>query len=468
MPYQRMFRVFALLLLVVMVLGACAPTAAPAPAAAEPAGSAETATDTAEAGVQTAADSKPSGKLLIWAQQANQDVFEQTVLADFQAEYPGIEIEWVNYPPAEVANQMTLAIQGGSGGPDLGFTENASLAKIVDLGGLMDVTDLVQPYVDQFNEPALKEGSAEGKIYGVPWDVGPVVTFYRRDVFKAAGLSDDPQDVSEMLSTWDKYLETCTVIKEETGLKCFALNKANNLGDVFLNMLWEQDLDLYSDDGKVLVAGPEYVATLEKLGEFWKNDLVSDELEWTDGWYALLKANMDDPTVQPVATIPIAAWMGNFLKTWIAPDQAGNYGVALMPAYTEGGVRAANQGGSSAFIPAASSNPEAAWAFIEFMLLRPENHVKIFEYSDYFPAYEAIYGDPLFAQPDDYFGGEATRQLYAEVAPQIPVANHYGPFSQAIRGALMPAIQKYAMGEMSAEAALQEAANNIRTETGLQ
>lgn len=480
MAYRRVFKAVALLSLVVimaMAVSACAPApAAPtgadtgAPAATE-AQAGEAPAATTEAGSEansTASTGKPSGKLVVWLQKANQDVFEKTLLADFQAEYPDIQIEWVNYPPAEVANQMVLAIQGGSGGPDLGITENASLARLVDLDGLRDVTDQMQPYVDQMNKPALKEGTKEGKLYAVPWDIGPVMTFYRRDVFKAAGLSDKPEDVSAMLSTWDKYLETCKAIKDATGNMCFALNKANNLGDVYFNMLWEQGLGLYSDDGRVLVDGPEYVATLEKLGEFWKNDVVADELEWTDNWYAILKAPLDDPNVKPVATIPIAAWMGNFLKTWIAPDQAGNWGVALMPAYSEGGVRAANQGGSSAFIPAASSNPEAAWALIEFMLLRPENHVKIFEYSDYFPAYEATYGDPLFQQPDDYFGGEVTRSLYADVAKEIPVANQYGPFSQAIRGALATAVQKYATGAMSAEEALKEAANNIRTETGLQ
>jgi ABC-type glycerol-3-phosphate transport system substrate-binding protein len=461
-----------------MALGACAPAPAAAPAGdtAEPAATtaqadeaqADEAQAEATAAGEPAATGKPAGKLVVWLQKANQDVFEKTLLEDFKAEYPDVEIEWVNYPPAEVANQMVLAIQGGSGGPDLGFTENASLARLVDLGGLQDVTDLMQPYADQMNAPALKEGTKEGKLYAVPWDIGPVMTFYRRDIFKAAGLSDDPEDVSEMLSTWDKYLETCKAIKEATGLMCFSLNKANNYGDVFFNMLWQQDLDLYSDDGRVLVDGPEYVAALEKLGQFWENDVVADELEWTDNWYAILKAPMDDPAVKPVATIPLAAWMGNFLKTWVAPDQAGNWGVALMPGYTEGGIRAANHGGSSGFIPVGSTNPEAAWAFIEFMLLRPENQIKIFEYSDYFPAYEATYDDPLFMQPDEYFAGEATRSLYAEVAKEIPVANQYGPYSQAIRGALATAVQKYATGAMGAEEALQEAANNIRTETGMQ
>jgi ABC-type glycerol-3-phosphate transport system substrate-binding protein len=270
-----------------------------------------------------------------------------------------------------------------------------------------------------------------------------------------------------MISTWDKFLETCQTIKDETGLPCFAMNKANNYGDTFFNMTWQQDLDLYSDDGAVLVDQPQYIETLEKMGQFWEADLVTDTLEWTDNWYAELNAPIDDPNVKPTATIVIAAWMGNFLKTWIAADQAGNWGVARMPAFTEGGTRSANQGGSCAFIPSSSTNPEAAWAFIEFMLLNKDNHVDIFEYSDYFPAYEATYDDPLFTEPDEYFGGQVTRQLFAEVAQEIPIANQYGPLSQAVRGAVGTAIQQFAMGQLSAEDALTEAAENIRTETGL-
>jgi lactose/L-arabinose transport system substrate-binding protein len=335
------------------------------------------------------------------------------------------------------------------------------------LGGLMDLTDRLAPYQNQLNDFALMEASKDGRNYCVPWDIGPVVTFYRRDIFEAAGFSSEPDEVSKLVATWDTYLDTCRTIKEETGVNCFALNKANNYGDYYFNMTWSRGMSLYTEDGNVLVDGPEYVAALEKLGEFWNDDLVSDNLEWTDSWYAELNASIDDPVVKPVATIVIAAWMGNFLKTWIATDQAGNWGIALMPAWQEGEIRSANQGGSCAFIPESSTNPEAAWAFIEHMLLDKDNHLKIFEYSDYFPAFEATYADSLFGQPDPFFGDQVTRSLFAEVAQQIPIANQYGPYSQAVRGAVATAIQEYAMGQRTAESALKEAAATIRIDTGL-
>jgi lactose/L-arabinose transport system substrate-binding protein len=139
-----------------------------------------------------------------------------------------------------------------------------------------------------------------------------------------------------------------------------------------------------------------------------------------------------------------------------------------MPAYTEGGTRAANQGGSCMFIPEATTNRDAAWAFIEFMLLNDENHKQIFAYSDYFPALETIYDDPMFDETDAYFADQPVRQVYAQSAVNIPDANLYGPYAQAIRGAVATAVQQVALGQLSAEEALQQAADTIRVETGLQ
>ncbi|MFC1960553.1 ABC transporter substrate-binding protein [Chloroflexota bacterium] len=301
----------------------------------------------------------------------------------------------------------------------------------------------------------------------MPWDVGPVVTFYRRDIFDAAGLPSDSESVSELLATWDDYLETCLTIKEATGLPCLAMNKANNYGDLAFNMLWSQGLGFYNENNEVTIDSPEVVAALEKMGEFWDAEVTSDALEWTDQWYAELNAAIDDENVEPVASIVIAAWMGSFLKSWISADQAGNWGVALMPAWEEGGTRSANQGGSNFFIPEDSQNKEAAWAFIEYMILDPEVHAEHFAFSDYFPAISSTYDQPIFEETDPYFGDQATRALYAEVAQEIPFAYIYGPYAVTMSGATSTAIQNYALGNMSAEEALAEAADAVRLETDL-
>jgi len=335
------------------------------------------------------------------------------------------------------------------------------------LGGLMDLTALVEPHQDVLNETMMGYCTKDGKIYCVPWDIGPVVTFYRRDIFDAAGLASDPDSVSAAIATYDELLDTCNLIKERTGLPCFGLNKANNYGDILSNMLWQQGLGYYDADGNVTIDAPYVVEAMEKIGTFWEADVVSDSLEWTDPWYAELNADIDNTYTPPIATVTIGAWMGNFLKTWAAADQAGNWGVVMMPAYSPGGVRASNQGGSAYFIPEGSQNVEAAKAFIDFVNLDVDNQVAQFVYSDYLPANSATYADPFFQEPDPYFGNQVTRALFAEVAEMVPFGYIYGQYAETMSNNAASALQNYALGLKSAQDALSEAADAVRLETGL-
>jgi ABC-type glycerol-3-phosphate transport system substrate-binding protein len=439
------------------------------PAAEEPVAEEPVAEEPAaeEPAAEEPAGDEPSSELLVWVQQANQDVWEQTVLPDFQSEHPEIALELVNYPPEEVATQAALAIQGGTGGPDLGVTQYRDVQQLIALDGVMDLTPLMDPYLDQFDPEILAYCETDGKIYCVPWDIGPTVTYFRRDIFEAAGLPTDPESVSELVATWDDYLATCLTIKEETDLPCFSQNKANNDASMVIDMLWQQGVGFFDEDGRVTLEDPEVIAAVEKVGEFWEAEVASDNQAWTDPWYAEIAADMDNTDSPPVATLVYPAWMGNFFKTWIAPDQAGNWGVALMPAWEEGGTRSSMAGGSAYFIPKDSSNPEAAWTLIEFLNLDTDNHVKGYAYSDYFPALTSTYNDPLFTEPDPYFGDQVTREIYADVAENVPYAYMYdSEYYNTVAGALSTAIQNFALGNMGAEEALQEAADAVRLETG--
>lgn len=405
-----------------------------------------------------------SGKIVIWGWTAaiNDTLQASGVIDDFLAAYPNVEVEIVNYQPTDVYTNLPLALTAGQGACDVCLVESSHLSQFVHLGGLLDLTDRIEPYVDSMNQYRWQDATLDGRIYAVPWDSGPVVMYYRRDVFEKAGLSSEPEEVEELVATWDDYYDVCATIKEETGLYCFAHNKANNSGRLYEMMLWQQGLGYYdAETGEVTVDSPQNIATLETLGRFWEADLVSDNLEWTDPWYAEF-ASLD----APIATFIEASWMEVFLKSWIAPGTEGLWGVTRMPAFEAGQVRAANDGGSTFVIPEQSQNPEAAWAFVEFALTRPESQLKMFEISGFIPALETTYSDALFSEPDPYFAEQNTRQIYAEVVQEIPSATVYGPDYGMMNSAVATAIQRYAAGEATAEEALREAAEEIRANLG--
>jgi lactose/L-arabinose transport system substrate-binding protein len=405
------------------------------------------------------AQNTPSGSIVVWGWKSamTDTMVASGVVDDFRAAYPDVEVEIVEYAPSDVYVNFPLALTAGESDPDVVLIESSHLAQIVALGGLLDLTDKVAPYVDQVNAYRWPDATLDGKIYAMPWDSGPVVLYYRRDVFEKAGLPTEPDAVGELVSTWDGYLDVCRTIKEETGLYCFAHNKANNFGRLYEMALWEQGLGYYdAETGDITIDSEENVETLEMLGQFWKEDLASDNLEWTDPWYAEF-ASLD----APVATLIEASWMDVFFKSWIAPGTEGLWGVTRMPAGPYGGARAANDGGSTLVINGKSDNPDAAWAFIEFTLARRESELKLFAISGFIPALETTYDDPLFQEPDPFFAGQPTRLVYLDVVKSIPTATIYGPHYAEMNAAVYFAIQQYAAG-MSAQDALSEAADEVR------
>ena len=404
------------------------------------------------------AQDQPSGEITVWGWKAAVDSLRNSgVLDKFEAEYPDINVEFVEYATDDLYQQLQLAITSGVGAPDVSFLESRILAQFVDFGGLSDLTERVQPYLSDVNQFKWTQAVKDGKYYAMPWDSGPVVMYYRRDVFEKAGLPTDPDEVSNIVATWSGYLEVCKTVKEATGDDCLHQNKANNNGVVYELMLWQQGLGYYNEAGDITVDSPENIATLEMLGQFWDAGVLSDQSEWTDGWYADF-ASKD----APVATIVTGAWMGTFLKDWIAPGTEGLWGVALIPAMDVGQVRAANYGGANFAIPEQSDNKDAAWAFTEFMLGREESQLEIFAASDFLPSLETTYDAPIFSEPDPFFGGQEVREIYTEVAQEVPHALIYGPNHSLMAGYVSTAIQKYATGNATAEEALQEAANAIR------
>lgn len=403
---------------------------------------------------------KPTGKITVWGWTAAiRDTLEASgVLDDFKAAFPDVQVEIVYYAPQDVYTNLPLALTAGTGAPDVCLVENSHLAEYVYMGGLLDLTDRVQPYIDQMNDYKWADCTKDGRYYCMPWDSGPVVLYYRRDVFEKAGLPSDPESVSNLLATWEDYLAVCRTIKEKTGSYCFAHNRANNYGRLYEMVLWERGLGYYdASTGEVTIDSPENIETLEMLGRFWEEDLVSDALEWTDPWYAELAAQD-----HPIATLVEASWMEIFLKSWIAPGTAGKWGVAYMPAWEKGGVRAANDGGSVFVIPAQTKNPDAAWAFVEFVLGRRESQLKMFAISGFIPSLETTYDDALFLEGDSFLGGQNARKIYADVVQKIPRATVYGPHYAMMNAAVALAIQRYATGQATAEEALRAAADEVR------
>ncbi|GAB3153357.1 extracellular solute-binding protein [Micromonospora sonneratiae] len=97
--------------------------------------------------------------------------------------------------------KLTTATQAGSP-PDLFQSWGGGVLKQqVDAGLVKDITADVQPWIGKLLPAAVQPFTIDGRIYGVPFDVGMVGFWYNRDLFARAGVTAPPATWAELLST---------------------------------------------------------------------------------------------------------------------------------------------------------------------------------------------------------------------------------------------------------------------------
>jgi lactose/L-arabinose transport system substrate-binding protein len=446
--------------LVALLIASCgttqppAQTGTPAPGDTAPAETgAATATAAAEATLpEIVPDPNLSGDLEIWGWEAAINTLKE-VEPDFTAAYPNINVEYIVQPPADTYRNIQLAVSAGAGAPDISVIEDSHLAQLVELEALADITEQVAPYRPLMNPYKWQVAERDGRTYAMPWDSGPVAVYYRRDVLEEAGV--DPASIA----TWDDYYEAAKTIKAEAGVPMWQNSKARNSARLFEMLIWQRGLGYVDESGAIILdKDPRILETLEFIGRLWEEDLALDNEEWTDPWYTAFADG-------EVATQVAAVWMGTFFKSFIAPEAEGDWGVIRLPVWESGDAQASNDGGSQLSIFEESDQKEAAWAYVQFHLGRQESQLTMYREQDIFPSLETTYEDAFFQEPDPYFGGDTARALFADIVDEIPSAGMYTSDYQEMNGLLAPEIQKFALGEQTAQETLTNAATAIRDQT---
>ena len=291
------------------------------------------------------------------------------------------------------------------------MVEGAYVAQYRDSSALTNLLD--EPY----NAGELKDDfvafkwdqcqSADGTAMRlIPWDVGPTTYFYRTDIFEECGLQTDPDEVAELMSTWDGVLEVARKVNIP-GKRWLLPDAAYLYYELFCNR------DFYDEDLNLQVERDGDLDCLNAVIKMREEGLDMN----VDMWSTEAKAAYADGSV---ASVISGGWFGGFLKTDYAPDASGKWGVAKIP----GGVKASNWGGSFLVIPEQSKNKAAAWAFVKYMMATKEGQNDIFQAVDYFPAYTPAYEDAsIYEATDDYFSGQQPKKLWAEIATELQPVN---------------------------------------------
>ena len=366
----------------------------------------------AEAPAQEAAPAATEGgqaasaanKIVVWGWPAADKAYE-SFLPDFKAAHPDIELDIQMMQTADEHNKLLAALAAGTGAPDVGMIEISYIDKFVVKGGLEDL--LAAPYnAGKYQQDMVEykwsQGTTpDGRLVAFPWDIGPATFFYRRDLFEEAGLPSDPAEVGQLTQTWAGFLDVCKKLTNPDQQR-WAIGSAYDIvhSEYAHRNFFDKDWNVIVDKGRP-------VELLQIALEARQAGIDAKVATWTPEWQALLGQGA-------LAMQYGGCWMGGFLKGWLQPedvDWTGKWGVFEVPENP-----GQNWGGSFLVIPQQSQNKEAAWAFIEYALANKEAQNKMFQAVDYFPAYKPAFDDPLYQEPDPFFGNQKTREMWIDIA----------------------------------------------------
>ncbi|MCS7030948.1 MAG: ABC transporter substrate-binding protein [Gloeomargarita sp. SKYG116] len=139
---------------------------------------------------------------------ANRVVFEQLV-ADFNARHTDIKIQPIYIGQADQQFPKILTAIVGNSPPDLLWFDSLLTGRLVDLQGVIPLTDWLQDggYLDNL-DPALIPGMEfEGELWSVPFTMSNLGIFYRPDLFAEAGIKTLPRTWEELAQVAQKLTQ---------------------------------------------------------------------------------------------------------------------------------------------------------------------------------------------------------------------------------------------------------------------
>ncbi|ROR46437.1 ABC transporter substrate-binding protein [Kitasatospora cineracea] len=403
--------------------------------------------------------SATKGDITVWS-WASPAAEMKALVPAFNAQYPDIKVTVQDIGNPAIWDKITTGLAaGGSGLADVmhigidylpGYTEKFPNG-LADLGRLGADT-----YKDAFAAGVWESAvGRNGKVSALPMEANSGGFYYRSDIFEQAGV-----DVKS-IATWDDAIEAGKVVKAKTGKYLLGLDKPASIPDAanFFQMLLQLQGAFYFDlDGGITLDSAESVKAMTIIKQLNDAGLVAD---LSGGWNAQIAAIK----AETCAVLPMPTWYGGIIEDTV-PDQKGKWGVRLPPAVRRGGSTAATVNSTYLSIAGSSKQQAAAWKFVEFVLTRPENLVKIYKDKGIAPALMKAYDDPVFHTPSEFFGGQQKGEVFLDAlkAPS-PAVNYSSDYARALKVVTDAQTKVLLKGADPAEV-LKQAADQLAQQTG--
>lgn len=299
--------------------------------------------------------------------------------------------------------------------------------------------------------------TADGKAtIGLGTDVGGLAMCYRKDLFEAAGLPTNRDEVSALWPTWEQYMATGKRFQAKApGKSKFLDSGTNTYNSILMQVAGTDPGYTYFDKGGALVfeSNPAVKSAWDTTNQLLSAGLSANLKSFTNEWNSAFKSG-------GFATIACPAWMTGYIKGQAGDAGDGKWDIASVP----GG--SGSWGGSFLAVPTQSKHQAQAVELAKF-LSNPAGQLAAFKAAGNLPSSPQDHQDPaLLDFKNPYFSDAPVGAIFIKGAASLkPV--FLGAKNQAVRDAIENDLRAVEQGKRTSEQAWTQAIKDAKAAAGV-
>lgn len=374
----------------------------------------------------------PNKEITLTVATFNDFGYTDELLAEYTKEHPNVKVVQNKAATSNDARANYFQKLGKTGLADVEAIEVDWLPEVMKYSDLLapvpaDLTDRWLDWkVDAATDP-------DGNLIGYGTDIGPEGICYRSDLFAAAGLPTDRDEVAALLEgDWAKYFEVGNTYTAATGKAFF-----DSAGGTYQGMI--NQVEAAYEDPKtgdiIATENPEVKDIYDQVLD--ASATQSAHLgQWSDDWFAGLSNGAFATMLCPGWMLGVISGNAEDVTTWdianVFPNGGGNWG------------------GSYLTVPANGENVAAAQELADW-LTAPEQQIKAFTNAGTFPSQNEALTDPtLLDSTNEFFNNAPVGQILTDRANAVTVAPFKGAFYFQINDAMQKALTRVEDGTQDA------------------
>ena len=298
-------------------------------------------------------DKALSGELNLFLIPSPSSTSIQSFIPEFE-EKTGVKVNVSETPYGEAHQKQLLSYKQKAGAYDIAQFDNSFLAPFCQAKAMTAIDNWVKDSdeydINDFSKGQQDYGKcANGETFGLTLSTEPMIQWYRTDLYEKLGLKP--------ATTWDEWYSNAKTVAD-SGASGQLIGFGPNVSWWWMTMVWSFGGELYDENLNPTVNSPEAIAAVDYMKKLLA---VSPK--------GAITANGDEVT---------SKFLGENIGAML--NYSGYYGMALDPAINKnvgkfatapmpkGASDITHLAGWNIGIPADAKNPDAAWAFLEFVL----------------------------------------------------------------------------------------------------